>query len=95
MRFFVTLFAFPLILVGCDTPDKFEAREGRLESALKNNEEGLGSKAVWLVKRSSLAPDDRTAVFFGYGDNRTACEDFVTAYQQVNPDVEYACDALD
>ena len=95
MRLFLTLAGATLISSGCDAPDKFEAREDRLRAALKNNKDGLGSKAVWLVKRSSLAPDDKTAVFFGYGDNRSACEDFVVAYMQTNPDIEYACDTLD
>ena len=83
------------MLWGCDAPDKFEAREDRLRAALQKNSDGLGSKAVWLVKGSSLAPDDKTAVFFGYADNREVCEEFVAAHKQTNPEDVYICDTLD
>jgi hypothetical protein len=94
VRLFATLFSVPLTLLGCDAPDKFEARDDRLRAALEENDKGLGSKAVWLVKRSSIAPDDRTAVFFGYADNRAACEEFVAAFKQADPSIDYVCDTI-
>lgn len=95
MKTFATLFAATFILSGCGASDKSEAREDRLRAALVQNDAGIGSRAVWLVKRSSVASDDRTAIFFGYVDNRGACEEFVAAYEQANPDIKYACDTLD
>lgn len=84
-----------LLLSACNESDKFQDREARIEAALEDNRDVsvLGSEAVWLVKASSLAPNDRTAVFFGYGDNYAACVEFVEAYEEQYQD-EYRCEGL-
>ena len=69
----------------------FEDREDRLEDALSKDLDQFSSSPVWLVKRSSYAPNDRTAVFFGYVDNQDACEEFAEAYEKVFDAEEYAC----
>ena len=83
------------LLSACSDSDKYERREERIENALEGNRDinFLGSDAVWLVKASSLAPNDRTAVFFGYGDNLTACTAFAEAYEEKNEE-EYRCESF-
>lgn len=72
------------VLAGCadDPDDKFEDRESRLVAALTKDSDEFSSPPVWLIKTSSLSQNDRTAVFFGYVDNRKACEDFAETYQE-------------
>lgn len=86
--------ALLFFLTAC-SGDKFEKREAKIEAALEDNRDVsvLGSEAVWLVKASSIAANDRTAVFFGYGDNHAACVEFVEAYEQEYED-EYRCEGL-
>ncbi|UAB77286.1 hypothetical protein INR77_10730 [Erythrobacter sp. SCSIO 43205] len=74
--------------------DKYQNRDARLQEALKGNTEGLGSSPAWLVKVSSMAPDDRTAVFYGYGDNFQACSEFAEEMNESGREVEYACAAM-
>ncbi|MEL6239103.1 MAG: hypothetical protein AAFQ90_11000, partial [Pseudomonadota bacterium] len=59
--------------------------------ALEGNAEGLGSRPAWLVKVSSMAKDDRTAVFYGYGDNFRACTEFAEEMNESGRQVRYAC----
>lgn len=86
--------ALLFFLAAC-SGDKFEGREARIEAALEDNRDVgvLGSEAVWLVKATSLAPRDRTAVFFGYGDNYAACVEFAEAHAQIYED-RYRCESL-
>ncbi len=90
-----SLGAVLLLLSACAESDKFEDREARIEAALEDNRNVsvLGSEAVWLVKTSSLAANDRTAVFFEYGDNYAACVEFAEAYEAQYED-EYHCEGL-
>ena len=78
------LLSLAFALAGCaDNPnEKFEDRESRLVAALTSDSDEFSSPPVWLVKTSSLSQNDRTAVFFGYVDNRKACEDFAEMYQE-------------
>lgn len=85
-----------VLLTGCESNDgnKYEAREAQIERAFEANAEGFDSKPVWLVKASYLAVNNRTAVFFGYIDNRQACEDFAKEHNEAYPEVSYSCDPL-
>jgi hypothetical protein len=81
-----------LISLGaCAESDKYETRDARIATALKGNDEGFGSTPVWLVKVSSMAPDDRTAVFYGYADNFQACSEFAEEMNESGREVQYAC----
>ena len=80
-----------LCISACAENDRYEEREHRIENALRGNAEGMGSAPAWLVKVSSLASDDRTAVFYGYGDNLQACAEFAEEMNESGRQVEYAC----
>lgn len=82
-------------LSGC--ADGFESREDRILNAVKGNDKAStsSSKAVWLVKESSAAPNDRNAVFFGYYDNLAACNEFVEGYNETYSAESYRCDQVD
>ena len=87
----VGLLIISSVTLACAEEDKYQAREERLEQALEGNESGLGSRPAWLVKTSSYASDDRTAVFFGYADNLQACSEFAEAMNGSDLNVTYAC----
>ena len=87
----ITIILAPLMLNGCAQADKYEARDERISRALEGNAQGSGSTPAWLVKVSSIAPDDRTAVFYGYADNFQACSEFAEEMNESGRQVEYAC----
>lgn len=85
--------ALAFVLAGCaeNPAEKFEQREDRLQAAFAKDLDEFSSPPVWLVKRSSYSPRDRTAVFFGYIDNQEACEDFAEEYVKKYEAEEYGC----
>lgn len=88
-----------LLATGCggtDPLDKYERRDDRIADALSDNDEVglLGNKAVWLVKTSSAAPNDRLSAYFGYTDNYQACLDVVDLYEETYPTDTYRCEVI-
>ncbi|MBP7253185.1 MAG: hypothetical protein KBA75_06855 [Alphaproteobacteria bacterium] len=45
---------------------------------------------VWLLKDSPIA-HSRIALFFGYSDNHTSCNEFAELYNKEFPEVHYYC----
>ncbi|WP_159456656.1 hypothetical protein [Altererythrobacter xiamenensis] len=88
-----------LLTAACSDSDpmrKYELRDDRIADALSNNDEvsSLGNKAVWLVKTSSAAPNDRLSAFFGYMDNYEACLAVVELYSEKFPNDSYRCEVI-
>tara|TARA_Y100001968_G_C19346940_1_gene712560 strand:+ start:766 stop:1092 length:327 start_codon:yes stop_codon:yes gene_type:complete len=88
-----------LLATGCggtDPLDKYERRDDRIADALSDNDEVglLGNKAVWLVKTSSAAPNDRLSAYFGYTDNYEACLEVVNRYKETYPTDTYRCEII-
>lgn len=85
-----------IVLGSCGERDKSVVREERLSEALKDNRQGpFGSAAVWLVKNSEIAGAHRTAVFFGYADNLTACMEIADSYNTAHNETLYVCSEMD
>lgn len=77
-----------LLLAGCS--DDLEDQQRRLEKFVQSNR--IGSHAdVWLVKTSSVFPNDRVALIFGFMDDFEFCYEIAELYMKKYPGDLYAC----
>lgn len=93
----VALLSLALHACSNDDPmDKYDRRDDRIAEALSDNDEVsiLGNKAVWLVKTSSAAPNDRLSAYFGYLDNYEACLAVIELYEEMYPSESYRCEVI-
>ena len=76
------------MLASCNllADDRFEQLE---KAAIRVSKENFGP-AYWL-EMTSLVGWERMILVFGYGDNRSACEEIRSHAAATNPDRSYVC----
>jgi len=69
-----------------DRIKKFEAR-------IAANRLGAFSPDYWLVKHNAIGEWEKVALVFGFGDNRSACNDYAQLYMQRYTAARVICQA--
>jgi hypothetical protein len=77
MRGIFGLMLAALFLAGCQKT--YDDQMGALENHLRGNKVGQSSD-VWLIKRNAFGDLEKTALFFGYWDDYSACSEMAAIY---------------